>query len=97
MTIQEIMERTGLKDYSLAKAYINDAVHLLQSTSADTVKVSYSNITVASDGDDNQYDLPADLISLKSLSVKDTQDSRYKKVKRLVNSPTVAEDTSPST
>ena len=97
MTIQEIMERTGLKDYTLTKAYINDAIHLLQSTSADTVKVSYSNITVASDGDDNQYDRPADLICLKSLSVKDTQDSRYKKVKRLVNSPTVAEDTSPST
>tara|TARA_R110002074_G_scaffold402104_1_gene603740 strand:+ start:494 stop:787 length:294 start_codon:yes stop_codon:yes gene_type:complete len=97
MTIQEIMERTGLKNYTLAKAYINDAIHLLQSSSSDTVKVSYSNITVASDGDDNQYDLPADLISLKNISVKDTQDSRYKKIKRLVTSPTVAEDTSPST
>jgi hypothetical protein len=97
MTIQEIMERTGLKNYTLAKAYINDAIHLLQSSSSDTVKVSYSNITVASDGDDNQYDFPADLISLKNISVKDTQDSRYKKIKRLVTSPTVAEDTSPST
>ena len=97
MTIQEIMERTGLKNYTLTKAYINDAIHLLQSSASDTVKVSYSNITVASDGDDNQYDFPADLISLKNISVKDTQDSRYKKIKRLVTSPTVAEDTSPST
>ena len=97
MTIQEIMERTGLTDYSLAKAYINDAIHLIQSTTEDSVKVSYSNIVVASDGDDHQYDLPADLISLKSLSVKDTQDSKFKKIRRLSVSPTVAEDDTPST
>ena len=97
MTIQEIMERTGLKDYSLVKAYINDAVHLIQSTSVDSIKTSYSNITVASDGNDHEYDLPADLISLKNLSVKDTQDSKYKKIRRLSVAPTVAEDTSPST
>ncbi len=97
MTIQEIMERTGLKDFSLAKAYIKDAMHLIQSTAEDSVRVTYSNITVASDGNDHEYDLPADLISLKSLSVKDTQDSKYKKIRRLTSSPTVAEDTSPST
>ena len=97
MTIQEIMERTGLKDYSLAKAYINDAIHLIQSTAEDSVRVTYSNITVASDGNDHEYDLPADLISLKSLSVKDTQDNKYKKIRRLSVAPTVAEDTSPST
>jgi len=97
MTIQEIMERTGLKDFTLTKAYIKDAIHLIQSTTEDSISKSYSNIVVASDGDDNLYELPTDLISLKSVSVKDTQDSKYKKIRRLTTSPTVAEDSSPST
>ena len=91
------MERANTRDTNLAIAWIKDAIHAMESTYSENLKVSKQNIVKSADGDDNQYDLPADLISLKNISVKDTQDSRYKKIKRLVTSPTVAEDTSPST
>jgi hypothetical protein len=96
MTVQEIMERAGVSDVTLAVAWIKDAYNMIQSDTEETLKVTYSNITDASDGDDNQYDLPADLISLKSISVKDTQDDKYKRIKRLVFDPIVSEDVSPS-
>ena len=35
------------------------------------------------------------MIALKSISVKDTTDSKYKKIRRLVGEPTVTEDTDP--
>ncbi len=38
---------------------------------------------------------PANMIKLKSVSVKDTTDSKYKKIRRLTNSPVVTEDTDP--
>ena len=95
MTIQEIMERTGMTNTSMSIALIKDAFHLLQSNEDETRKVSYSNITTASDGDDNQYDLPADLVSLKNISVKDTTDDKYKKIKRLAHEHYVVEDVSP--
>ena len=96
MTVQEIMEKAGVSDVRLAIAWIKDAYHMIQSEAEETVKVTYSNITDAADGDDNQYDLPPDIISLKSLSVKDTQDDKYKRIKRLVYDPVVTEDVSPS-
>ena len=95
MTVQEIMERTGMTNTSMVIAMVKDAFHLLQSNEDETRKVSYSNITTASDGDDNQYDLPADLVSLKNISVKDTTDDKYKKIKRLAHETNIVEDTSP--
>ena len=36
------------------------------------------------------------MIALENISVKDTSDGKYKKIKRLVNQPSyLAEDTSP--
>ena len=95
MTIQEIMERTGMTNTSMVIAMVKDAFHLLQSNEDETRKVSYSSITTASDGDDNQYDLPADLVSLKNISVKDTTDDKYKKIKRLAHEHYVVEDVTP--
>ena len=95
MRVQEIMERTGMTNSSMAIALIKDAFHLLQSNEDETRKVSYTNITVASDGDDNQYDFPADLVTLRNLSVKDTTDDKYKKIKRLAHETNIVEDTSP--
>ena len=42
-----------------------------------------------------EYTMPTDLIKLKSISVKDTQDKKYKKIKRLVYETIVTEDTDP--
>ena len=91
MTVQEIMERSGMKETTLAIAWIKDAFHLIQSNNKEHTKVQKSNII---DGI-RKYPFPADMIALKSISVKDTTDSKYKKIRRLVGEPTVTEDTDP--
>ena len=43
-----------------------------------------------------EYNLPNDLISLKSVSVLDTvDDNKYKRIRRIVDEPIVTEDTNP--
>jgi len=91
MTIQEIMERAGTKDTTLAIAWMKDAFHLIQSNVKESTKVQKSNII---DGI-RKYPLPADMIALKSISVKDTTDDKYKKIRRIIQEPTVTEDTDP--
>jgi len=91
MTVLEIMERADLKDTTLTVAWIKDAIHLIQSNADDNVATWKTNIT---DGT-REYPLPANLIRVKSISVKDTNDKKYKKIRRLVHDPTVREDTDP--
>ena len=85
------MERADLKDTTLTVAWIKDAIHLIQSNADDNVATWKTNIT---DGT-REYPLPANLIRVKSISVKDTNDKKYKKIRRLVHDPTVREDTDP--
>ena len=91
MTIQEIMERTGLKETGLAKAWIKDAVQLIRSQYPENVKIDKQNII---DGE-REYILPADMISLLSISVKDTSDNNYKRIRRVSNDVILKEDTDP--
>jgi len=91
MTVQEIMERAGTKDTSLVLAWLKDAVHLIQSSSTDKLKVVKYNII---DGE-REYLLPQDMIAVKSVAVKDTNDKKYKRIKRLVHDPIIREDTDP--
>ena len=67
MTVQEIMERADMKETTLALAYIKDAIHLIQSNSKERIKITKKDIIKASDGDDNVYKLPADMIALKNI------------------------------
>lgn len=91
MTIQEIMERTGLKETGLAKAWIKDAVQLIRSQYPENVKIDKQNII---DGE-REYILPADMISLLSIAVKDTTDNKYKRIRRVSNDVILKEDTDP--
>ena len=91
MTVLEIMERTDLKDTTLTVAWIKDSIHLIQSNADDNVATWKTNIT---DGT-REYPFPANMIRLKSVSVKYTNDAKYKKIKRLINDPAVREDTDP--
>ena len=96
MTVLELMERVGTKETSLAIAWVKDAIHLIQSNSKERLKVSKYDVIKAVDSDDNRYLLPADMISLESISIKDTSDSKYKKIKRIISQPGyMVEDTSP--
>jgi hypothetical protein len=91
MTVQEIMERTGVRETGLVLAWVKDAIHLMQSNSQDKLKVNKQNII---DGE-RDYLIPNDYISIKSISVKDTSDSKYKRIRRLALDMVVTEDTDP--
>tara|TARA_R100000234_G_C4986585_1_gene173554 strand:- start:1082 stop:1360 length:279 start_codon:yes stop_codon:yes gene_type:complete len=91
MTVQEIMERTGIKETGLAIAFIRDAFDLIQSQAPENIKVVKQNII---DGERDYY-LPSDMVSLLSISVKDTQDSKYKKIRRISGGVNITEDTDP--
>ena len=91
MTVLEIMERAGMKETTLAIAWIKDAMHLIQSNTNDRTKVVKYNVI---DGE-RDYLLPQDLVAIKSISIKDTNDKKYKKIRRIVQDLIVKEDTDP--
>ena len=91
MTVKEMMERSGVSKTGLALAWIKDAIHTIKSSHGEEIKVNKQNII---DGE-REYILPLDMVALKSISVKDTVDSKYKKIKRLSFDPVVSEDTDP--
>jgi len=96
MTVLEIMERSGTNETTLSIAWVKDAIHLIQSNSKERLKVSKYDVINSVDSDDNRYLLPADMIALESISIKDTSDSKYKKIKRLNSQPGyMVEDVSP--
>ena len=87
MTVLEMMERSGTNETTLSIAWVKDAIHLIQSNSKERLKVSKQDVIKAVDSDDNRYLLPADMIALESISIKDTSDSKYNKIKRLTSQP----------
>ena len=91
MTVLEIMERSGVEGTTLALAWLKDAVHLIQSNTKERLKVEKYNII---DGE-RDYVLPQDMVALKSISVYDTNDDKYKRIKRLIHDPVAVEDTDP--
>jgi|TARA_Y100000034_G_scaffold19007_1_gene21293 hypothetical protein len=95
MTIQEIMERSGLDKETLAIAYIKDALHLVNSSYDEDIATWKTTITKASSSVNNIYPFPANMIKLKGISIKDTNDDKYKRIRRLVEDPVVIEDVSP--
>ena len=92
MKILEIMERANTRDTKLVIAYVKDAINLIQSSHEIDTKVNKQNI-VANTRD---YDLPAGMVAIKSVSVLDTEDdNKYKAIRRLHSNPNTTEDTNP--
>jgi spermidine/putrescine-binding protein len=91
MTVLEMMERAGMKNTTLAVAFIKDAIHLMQSQVDVHTATWKTNIT---DGT-REYPFPANMIRLNNISIKDTNDSKYKRIRRLSHKPLVSEDTDP--
>ncbi len=92
MKVLEIMERVNSRDTSLVIAYIKDAINLLNSQNEIFTKTKKINITK----NIRDYDLPGDLVSIKSVSVLDTEDdNKYKQIRRLSGEPIISEDTNP--
>ena len=91
MTIQEIMERTGTNETGLVIAWVKDALHLIQSTYNENVGTWQTDVT---DGV-RDYAIPANLIKIMSVSVKDTQKDKYMRIRRLVHQPMMVKDNTP--
>ena len=87
MTVLELMERTGMREETLAIAYIKDAIHLIQSNTKEKVEVNKQDIIKSIAADDNVYQIPSDLIAINNVSILDTSDDKYKKIKRTTNQP----------
>ena len=91
MKVLELMERAGTKETTLALAWIKDAIHLIQSSTSERTKVVKYNII---DGE-RDYLTPQDLVAIKSISIYDTNDKKYKKIRRIVQDLIMKEDTDP--
>ena len=92
MTILEMMERANTRDTKLTIAWVKDAIHAVESTQVENLKVTKSDIVKNT----REYDLPSDLISINSVSVLDTEDdNKYKQIRRIADNPLVTEDTNP--
>ena len=96
MTVLEVMERLGTEEETLIKSWIKDSIHLIQSNTKEKVESTKRDLIKSVNSSDNVYRLPSDLVSLVNISVKDTSDSKYKKIRRLTTQPHyLAEDTAP--
>ena len=96
MTVLEVMERLNMKEETLVIAWIEDAIHLVQSNTKEKVESTKIDLIKSVNSTDNVYILPSDLVSLENISIKDTSDSKYKKIRRLTTQPHyLAEDASP--
>tara|TARA_R110000824_G_scaffold363355_1_gene551345 strand:+ start:127 stop:411 length:285 start_codon:yes stop_codon:yes gene_type:complete len=94
MTILELMERVNTRDTKLVIAWVKDAFNAIQSTqrAGGKARVKKMDITVNT----RDYNLPNDVISVKSVSILDTDDdNKYKRIRRIIDSPVVTEDTNP--
>ena len=92
MTILEMMERANSRDTKLVIAFVKDAIMRLQSTTEEVTKVDKQNIVKNT----RDYNIPVDMVAIKSISVLDTEDdNKYKSIRRLANEPVITEDTNP--
>tara|TARA_X000000368_G_C23050494_1_gene721157 strand:- start:1504 stop:1782 length:279 start_codon:yes stop_codon:yes gene_type:complete len=88
----ELMERANTRDTKLVIAYVKDAINKIQSSNEITTTSAKQNIVK----NQRDYNLPADLIAIKHISVLDTEDdNKYKIIRRLASEPLVSEDTNP--
>ncbi len=92
MKILEVMERANTRDTNLTIAWIKDAIHAIESTQVENLKVNKQNVVKNT----LEYDLPAGIISINTVSLLDTEDdNKYKRIRRIIDEPLITEDTNP--
>tara|TARA_Y100001973_G_C5183088_1_gene326105 strand:- start:1350 stop:1628 length:279 start_codon:yes stop_codon:yes gene_type:complete len=92
MKVLEIMERANSRDTNLVIAFIKDAILEIQSNNELDTAVNKQNIVENT----RDYPLPPGMVSLKTVSILDTEDdNKYKGIRRLRHDPLITEDTNP--
>ena len=90
MTVNEIMERVGIKQTGRAIAYIKDALtemNLLSETHTKTVKIDINE-------DQRFYKLPNEMVKVLDIRCKhqDNEDSKYRSIPRMIYEPTIKDE-----
>ena len=93
MTVLEIMERSGMTKSKLAVEFIKDAMQLIGSNSKDNMGIWTTNVIKGT----RDYAIPADCHAIDGISILDSNDDRYKRIRRLTKDPTMMLDNSPET
>ena len=92
MTVLEIMERAGISQTTLSLAWITDAVQHIKANTKESLKINKQYVISG----EKEYEFPADLIAIDSISILDTKDdNKYKRIRRISGNIIVSEDTSP--
>ena len=65
MKILEVMERANTRDTNLTIAWIKDAIHAIESTQVENLKVNIQNVVKNT----LEYDLPAGIISINTVRI----------------------------
>ena len=84
-TINEIMERSGMTQTGRAVAYIKDGLDEISHMTDHRVLETTSNIVK----DQRYYDLPASMIKLRDLRVKNhnNDEDKYRSIPRMMIAP----------
>ena len=87
MTVQELMERVGIKETGRAIAYIKDALEEINTIAETHLKTERINI----DQNKRFYDLPHDAIQIKEIRCKNHLNSKdeYRSIPRTIYKPLV--------
>ena len=85
MTVQELMERVGIRQTGLAIAYIKDGLEEMNMISETHIAEAKIDITQ----DKRYYTFPADYIKITDMRVKNHLNNRdeYRSIPRMVGEP----------
>ena len=87
MKVKNLMERSGIQETGRALAYLRDGLEELNIISETDIKTKRINI----EQNKRFYDLPSDLVQLKSVRVKNHLNSKdeYRNIPRLLYEPKI--------
>lgn len=81
MTILEIMERTGARDFNLVKTYVNDALQEIQRVIPRNTTFVLYNVVAGT----RFYNLPSTIERLVDVKRKYDSSGRYISIRRVVD------------
>lgn len=90
MKIQEVMELSGAPHFGLVKLYIKQAAQALETEKYEQLTESKTSIVSGT----SKYSMPTDPLSIKSVSVYDSDNEIYKPIPKAVNNQYKVEDNS---
>ena len=93
MLVQEVMDRTKVKEVGLALAWIEDAAAEMDSSFNDLVVREETTITKGT----IEYSLPLKMLNLLNVAILDESLDKYINISRIAGEPMVSEDNTPPT